>query len=61
MITNKRSFWLFNIKFSLSAPQEMYREQYGEYATDVRVQRVKRNRIKAVSSYFRHRILNCSE
>ena len=23
--------WLFN-KFSLSAPQEMYREQYGEYA-----------------------------
>ena len=31
MITNSRSSWLLN-KFSLSAPQEMYREQYGEYA-----------------------------
>ena len=30
MITNERSFWLVN-KFSLSAPLEMYREQYGEY------------------------------
>ena len=31
MITNKRNSWLFD-KFSLSAPQEMYREQYGECA-----------------------------
>ena len=31
MITNKRSSWLLN-KFSLSAPEEMYREQCGEYA-----------------------------
>ena len=31
MITNLKSSWFLN-KFSLSAPQEMYREQYGEYA-----------------------------
>ena len=30
-ITNWRSSWLFKI-FSLSAPEEMYRERYGEYA-----------------------------
>ena len=30
MITYKRGIWLLN-KFSLSAPKEMYREQYGEY------------------------------
>ena len=30
MITNYRSSWLLN-KFSLSVPQEMYGEQYGEY------------------------------
>ena len=29
MITNKRNSWFFD-KFSLSAPQEMYKEQYGE-------------------------------
>ena len=31
MITNLKSSWFLN-KFSLSALQEMYREQYGEYA-----------------------------
>ena len=31
MMTNLRRFLLLN-KFSLLAPQEMYREQYGEYA-----------------------------
>ena len=31
MITNQRSFTLLT-KFSLSAPEETYREQYGEYA-----------------------------
>ena len=31
MITNWKSSWFLN-KFSLLAPQEMYREQYGEYA-----------------------------
>ena len=31
MVTNQRSLWLFT-KFSLSAPKEMYGEQYGEYA-----------------------------
>ena len=31
VITNQISFWLVN-KFSLSIPQEMYKEQYGEYA-----------------------------
>ena len=32
MITNlKKSCWLLH-KFSLSAPLEMYKEQYGEYA-----------------------------
>ena len=31
MITNQGSYWLID-KFSLLAPQEMYREQYGEYA-----------------------------
>ena len=31
MITNFRSYRMVN-QFSLSAPQEMYREQYGEYA-----------------------------
>ena len=31
MMTNLRRFLLLN-KFSLSAPLEMYREQYGEYA-----------------------------
>ena len=31
MITKLISSWLLN-KFSLSAPLEMYREQYGEYA-----------------------------
>ena len=30
MITNWKSSWLLN-KFSLSAPQEMYKQQYGEY------------------------------
>ena len=32
MINRYRSSWLLSDKFSLSAPQEMYREQYGEYA-----------------------------
>ena len=31
MITTRISSWLLN-KFSLSARQEMYMEQYGEYA-----------------------------
>ena len=31
MITNEKNSWLLNI-FSLWAPKEMYREQYGEYA-----------------------------
>ena len=31
MITNLRRSWLLS-KFFLSAPLEMYREQYGEYA-----------------------------
>ena len=31
MITNKRSSYLLN-KFSSSAPWEIYRELYGEYA-----------------------------
>ena len=31
MINKYTSFWLLN-KFSLSAPWEMYREKYGEYA-----------------------------
>ena len=31
MMPNKRSFWSVN-KFSLTAPKEMYKEQYGEYA-----------------------------
>ena len=30
MITSLRDYWLLN-KFSLSAPYEMYREQYREY------------------------------
>ena len=33
MITNLRSSWLLN-KFSLSAPQEKYREQYREYLNE---------------------------
>ena len=32
MINRYRSSWLLSDKFSLSAPQEVYREQYGEYA-----------------------------
>ena len=35
MITNKRSFLLVD-KFSLSAPQEMYKEQYVEYTGSAR-------------------------
>ena len=31
MITDYRSSWLLD-KFSLSAPKEMHKEQYGEYA-----------------------------
>ena len=31
MVINWRNYWLLN-KFSLSAPLEMCREQYGEYA-----------------------------
>ena len=31
MIIKEKSFWLVN-KFSLSAPKEMYKEQYGEKA-----------------------------
>ena len=31
IVTREGTFWLAN-KFSLSAPQEMYEEQYGEYA-----------------------------
>ena len=31
MVTGAWTFWFAN-KFSSSAPQEMYKEQYGEYA-----------------------------
>ena len=31
MVTREETFWLAN-KFSLSAPQEMYKEQCEEYA-----------------------------
>ena len=32
MTNNLLSSWLILNKFTFSAPQEMYREQYGEYA-----------------------------
>ena len=35
MITDKRSFWLVG-KISLSAPWEMYKEQYEEWFEDVK-------------------------
>ena len=34
-IINSRSFWLIK-KFSLSVPYEIYGEQYGEYARNIR-------------------------